>query len=68
MWGKKGVLAHLLLSGHPGVPRNTPEKNKHTNKKQTCRPHPTYLNPEILSVTLLLGGSSLKIHCLKMLF
>lgn len=43
----KKELSHLLLSGHSGVPRNTPEKNKHTNKnKHVTHPLPTYLNPE----------------------
>lgn len=28
------------------MPRNTPEKNKHTNRNKHVNPLPTYLNPE----------------------
>lgn len=41
----KEKLSHRLWSGHPRVPRNTPEKNKQTENKHVV-PCPAYLNPE----------------------
>lgn len=67
MGEKRSVVSSPFVWTSWGTKKYTWEEQTH-KQKQTCRPLPTYLNPEILSVTLLLGGSSLKIHCLKMLF